>query len=67
MVALWAIGDFFLAFAVWIWLVSPRMHLQWTEATAAGLFDSGYALTCFPALAELGSQLTTDVRVGETQ
>jgi hypothetical protein len=36
---LWGLGAFFLPFAAWIWSISRRTRLQWTEAAVAGLLD----------------------------
>jgi hypothetical protein len=61
--ALWAMGGFFVAFATWIWSISRRERLLWSEAVAAGLLDGGYALGSLVVLAALGSRMTPELEL----
>jgi hypothetical protein len=48
--ALWAMGAFFVLFATWIFAISRRAALSWSEALAAGALDGAYALASVAAL-----------------
>jgi hypothetical protein len=61
--ALWATGAGFVAFAAWLFAISRRRALAWTEAAAAGALDAVYALASFGALAAYGSHMTPALAV----
>jgi hypothetical protein len=61
--ALWTVGALFLPFAAWIWSISRRARLQWSEAAIAGALDGTYALASFVALAELWPRMTPELRI----
>jgi len=61
--ALWGLGAFFLPFAAWIWSISRREQLRWSEAAIAGLLDGAYALVSFVALAESWTRMTPELRI----
>lgn len=61
--ALWGLGAFFLPFAAWIWSISLRTRLQWSEAAVAGVLDGTYALASFVALAEFWTRMTPELRI----
>ncbi|HKA87286.1 MAG TPA: hypothetical protein VKE22_06440 [Haliangiales bacterium] len=56
--ALWGTGAFFAVFGAWVWGVSRRRRLSWTEALVVGLLDGAYALASFAAAAAFGGQMT---------
>ncbi len=56
--ALWGTGAFFAIFGAWVWGISRRRRLAWTEALAAGVLDGAYALASFAALAAYGAHMT---------
>ena len=58
----WGLGALFLPFAGWIWAISRRPQLRWSEALAAGILDEGYALASFLLLAEFWARMTPELR-----
>jgi hypothetical protein len=63
MMAVWGMGLFFVVFAAWVWSISRRAELRWSEAVVAALLDGAYALASVAMLLEFGSRLTLELRV----
>ena len=61
--ALATVGGLFVAFAGWIWIVSRRRQLSWSEAAAIGLLDATYAAASFAALAAFGTRMTFELKI----
>lgn len=61
--AVWGTGVVFVAFAAWIWSISRRAQLRWSEAVVAALLDGAYALASGATLLEFGSRLTLELRL----